>query len=56
MESNKKALKDSINDFIDQVLSLAIEEDKLDHFLIEISNHNGNLQTDFTLKDRKKVY
>ena len=27
-----------------------------DFFQIEISNHQGNLQMDYSLRDRKKVY
>jgi len=52
----KEKLKGSLYEFIDSVLELADGKDKLDYINIEISNHNGNLQTDYTLRDRKKAY
>lgn len=55
-ESNKKKIKEQIYNFIEAVIEKADEDDKLDYFQIEISNHNGNLQMDFSLRDRKKVY
>lgn len=57
MEDNKREmLQYQINSFIENVLRLANNEGKLDHINIDISNHNGNLQMDYTLKDRKKAY
>ncbi len=57
MENNKiENLAYQINSFITTVLRAAEREGKLDHFNIEISNHNGNLQMDYVVKDRKKVY
>ncbi|MBC8590631.1 hypothetical protein [Wansuia hejianensis] len=53
---NKDKLKNKINEFINVVVDKAAEDNKLDHFNIEISNHNGNLQMDYRLRDRKKVY
>ncbi len=55
-KTKKEILKDSLYEFIDSVLDLADGQNKLDYMNIEISNHNGNLQTDYTLKDRKKAY
>lgn len=55
-ESNKKKIKEQIYNFIEAVIDKAEEDDKLDYFQIEVSNHNGNLQMDFSLRDRKKVY
>jgi len=55
-QMKKEMLKDRLYEFIDSVLDLADNQDKLDHMNIEISNHNGNLQTDYTLRDRKKAY
>ena len=52
----KEILKDSLYEFIDSVLDIADSQDRLDYMKIEISNHNGNLQTDYTLRDRKKAY
>lgn len=57
MEKDKrKMLQYQINSFIESVLRLAENNNNLDHFNIEISNHNGKLQTDYTLRDRKKAY
>lgn len=53
---NTVKLKDKINEFIDVVIDKAVEDDKLDYFDIEISNHQGNLNMKYSLKDRKKVY
>lgn len=41
---------------IKQVLDSACEENSLDHFKIEISNHNGSVQLDYQLRERTKVY
>ena len=57
MESDKKEmLQYQIGCFVENVLGLAEKEEKLEHFIIEISNCNGNLQMDYKLRDRKKVY
>lgn len=53
---NKEKLKIKINEFIGTVIDKADEDDRLDYLHIEISNHNGNLQMDYRLRDRKKVY
>lgn len=42
--------------FIDAVLNVAEKEGKLDYIEIEISNHMGNLQMDYKLRDRKRAY
>lgn len=55
-QTKKEMLKERVYEFIESVLDLAENQDKLDHMNIEISNHNGNLQTDYTLRDRKKAY
>ena len=52
----KESLKRQITDFVDMVLMMAEKDGKLDYFAIEISNHQGQLQKDFTLRDRGKVY
>ncbi|AOY76790.1 hypothetical protein [Clostridium formicaceticum] len=52
----KEMLQHQISEFVKSVLSMAETEGKLDHINIEISNHNGNLQMDYTLRDRKKAY
>lgn len=53
---NKKKLKVKISEFVETVIDKAAEDQKLDYFNIEISNHNGSLQMEYSLKDRKKVY
>lgn len=49
-------LKAKINKFIDYCIDKASKENKLDYMSIEISNHNGNLQMDYKIRDREKVY
>jgi hypothetical protein len=56
MEDKKETLKKRITEFVETVLNVAEKNGNLDYFNIEISNHQGNLQMDYTLKDRKKVY
>ena len=52
----KELLKNRLYEFIDTVLDMADAQGKLDHLNIEISNHNGNLQMDHTMRDREKAY
>ena len=54
--TKKQNLKKQIIGFIDMALEMAERENKLDYINIEISNHQGNLQMDYRLRDRKKVY
>lgn len=53
---NKEKIKEQIHSFINIVVDKADRDEKLDFFNIEISNHQGNLQMDYSLRDRKKVY
>ncbi|CAH2213218.1 hypothetical protein [Tepidibacter aestuarii] len=53
--SKKEMLKYQMVSFIDCVLDAADNENKLDYINIEINNHNGNLQMDYTLRNRKKA-
>ncbi|WP_099192774.1 hypothetical protein [Tepidibacter mesophilus] len=55
-DSKKEMLKYQMVSFIDCVLDSADNENKLDYINIEINNHNGNLQMDYTLRNRKKAY
>lgn len=55
-ESKKDLVRDKIIDFVDNVLELAQKQNKLDYVEIVITNHNGTLQTDYKLRDRKKAY
>jgi len=50
MEDNKTKLKIKIKEFIDIVIDKAAEDGDLEHFEIEISNHQGNLQMNSTTK------
>lgn len=52
----KEKIKEQIHSFIECVVDKADEEDKLDYINIQISNHQGNLQMDYSVRDRKKVY
>lgn len=57
MESGKKEkLKSRVFEFIDAAIELAYKEEKLDFLNIEISNHQGTLQMDYTLRDRDRAY
>lgn len=56
MKDKRKKIELQINEFIKSVLTIAEKEQKLDHINIEINNHNGNLQMDYTFRDRKKAY
>lgn len=53
---NKDKLKTKINEFVNIVVDKVDEDNKLDYINIEISNHQGNLQMDYSVRDRKKVY
>ena len=55
-QTKKSCLRNQIINFIDAVLNVAEKEGKLDYIEIEISNHMGNLQMDYKLRDRKKAY
>ncbi|WP_165000285.1 hypothetical protein [Anaerophilus nitritogenes] len=56
MSKKRIALEDQIKEFIKSVLDIAETQEKLEHINMEISNHQGNLQMDFTVRNRKKVY
>ena len=55
-QTKKSCLRNQMINFIDAVLNVAEKEGKLDYIEIEISNHMGNLQMDYKLRDRKKAY
>ncbi len=52
----KENLKAKIMEFVEVTLSNLAEADKLDHFEINIANHNGTLQMDQQIKHREKAY
>ncbi len=49
-------LNDKIIEKIALILEKAAKEDCIDFFKIEITNHQGALQTDYQFRDRTKVY
>lgn len=53
---NKDKLKAKINEFIDIVIDEAAEKGKIDYFNIEISNHQGSIHMQYSLKEKKKIY
>lgn len=55
-QSKKEKLKNQMVSFVNCVLDAADNDNKLDYINIEINNHNGNLQMDYTLRNRKKAY
>ena len=55
-QTKKSCLRNQMISFIDAVLDVAEKEGKLDYIQIEVSNHQGTLQMDYKLRDRKKAY
>jgi hypothetical protein len=55
-QTKKSCLRNQMINFIDAVLNVAEKEDKLDYIEIGISNHQGNVQMDYKLRDRRKAY
>lgn len=56
MGDKKENLKSEICCYIDEILDTAERANSLDYFNIEISNHEGRLNVEYKLKNRKKVY
>ncbi len=56
MNDKAKIIKSKIQEFVDSAVDLADSQGKLDYISIVISNHNGNLQMDHQIRDRKKAY
>lgn len=52
----KEQLKVRVFEFIDTVIEFADKEGRLDYLNIEISNHQGTLQMDYTFRDRQRAY
>lgn len=52
----KQSLKSEIERYIDEIVDTAEKANSLDYFNIEISNHEGKLNVEYKLKNRKKVY
>lgn len=55
-KSKKQSLKNEIDRYIDEIVDTAEKMNSLDYFNIEISNHEGKLNVEYILKNRKKVY
>lgn len=55
-DAKQAVLFSHLSEQLQQVLDFACEEDSLDYFKIEISNHNGSIQLDYQFRDRTKVY
>lgn len=55
-ESKKLSIKNQIARRVDELIEVLDNANSLDYFTIEISNHQGNLNVDCVLKNRKKVY
>lgn len=55
-ETKKQSLKNEIERYIDEIVDAAEKMNSLDYFNIEISNHEGKLNVEYVLKNRKKVY
>lgn len=57
MTSNRlSTISEKLQEKIEEILQHAEREDSLDYFKIEVSNHNGNLQVDYSFRERVKVY
>ena len=54
--AKKQCLKNEIIKNIETIIDTAEKRDSLDFFNIEISNHQGKLNIEYKLKNRKKVY
>ncbi|MCF6466369.1 hypothetical protein [Clostridium sp. Cult2] len=55
-KTKKSSLKNEIERYIDEIVDTAEKMNSLDYFNIEISNHEGKLNVEYKLKNRKKVY
>ncbi len=55
-QSKKQNLKSEMIGHIDDILDVAEGIKSLDFFTIEIKVHNGELNANCTLKNKKKVY
>ena len=55
-QSKNQCLKNEINKNIEKIIDTADKRGSLDFFNIEISNHQGKLNIEYKLKNRKKVY
>lgn len=55
-KSKKQSIKNQIVERVDELIEVLDKANSLDYFTIEIKNHEGSLNVDCTLKNRKKVY
>lgn len=56
MSIKKEKLKDEIERYLSEIMDTAEGANSLDYFNIEISNHEGKLNVEYKLKNRKRVY
>ena len=54
-ESKKELIINSITKSLDEILE-NLEDEQLDYFILTVTNHNGNLQVDHTIRERTKAY
>lgn len=55
-ETKKQSIRNMIVKRIDDLLNVIEKAGDLDYFMIEIKNHEGNLNVDLNMKNREKVY
>lgn len=55
-KTKKVNIKREIERQIDELLNVIEKAGNLDYFTIEIKSHEGNLNVECNLKNRKKVY
>lgn len=55
-QQKKEQIKDKIDEFLGATLDNLERAGKLDHFEIEIINHEGTLQMNQQIKHREKAY
>lgn len=49
-------LQEKIEQAVGEILNQATNEESVDYFKIEITNHNGKLQFDYKFREIVKVY
>lgn len=54
--NKKEKVNTYIKNFTNEILDKLEENNNIDFFNIKISNHQGNIQADYTIRERLKVY
>lgn len=52
----KKNIQNKIMEYVESVIQSADENETLDYFKIDITNHNGTLQLEHQYRKREKAY